>query len=176
MVSCGPNTQSWNMTHMFSFVDLRSDTDPKWCINKGTLLDVIYNNPNFSKFLEITKKAKMTNQLNNEQANFTLFLPLDDSLQHIPQSFFDNMDDGLARQIFNSSIMDRKLTKDLITSSPVSYYYTKNPQMRIYATNIGGQTRLNNCATIVQYDVMCTNGLIHIINGILVPNEDHFMN
>ena len=118
----------------------------------------------------------MSNQLNSDQANFTLFLPTDDSLRHIPEEFFTQMDDGLARQIFNSSIMDRRLTKDLIMSSPVSYYYTKNPQMRMYVTNIGGKTRINNCSTVLQYDITCTNGLVHIIDNLLVPSDDHFMN
>ena len=73
-------------------------------------------------------------------------------------------------------MIDRKITKNLITSSPVAYYYTRNDKMRMYVTNIDDNTRINNSVNIVKYDINVNNGLIHIIDGIIIPNEDHFMN
>lgn len=176
MVSYGPNTESCNFTHMYSFVDYRNNQEPELCPNPGTLYDYIRKNPNMSKFKRIVEYAMMSGQLNEHEADFTLFIPTDNFLKHIPKEYFEYMDNGLARQIFNSSTLWRQLNKDMITSSPVAYYNTRNPEMRMYVTNISGQTRINNCATIVKYDIITNNGIIHIVDNLIAPNMDTFMN
>lgn len=179
MVSVGPDTQACNFTHMYSFTDYRNSKEneiPK--VEKESIYDYIdsqLGNP-FSKFKMIIQRAKSIGLLNDIQANCTVLIPPDKYLQHIPNDYFLKMDDGLARQILASSIIDRKICKALITSSPVSYYITRNPKMRMYITNISNKCKVNNCAEIIKFDIECNNGLIHIVNGLIAPNEDHFMN
>jgi hypothetical protein len=86
------------------------------------------------------------------------------------------MDTGQARSIVASSTLPRKLAKDLLTSSPVAYYYTKYPSMRMYVTNISGETILNGCVKVIEFDHILGNGFVHIVDGLIIPNEDHFMN
>lgn len=176
MVSTGPDVQNYNFTHMYSFVDRRlNDREEVYLPNKDTLYSYICN-PEFSKFKKILEKAKMISQLNNIQANFTVFVPDDDSLKDIPDEYFSNMDIGTAKQIVNASIIVKKINGELIQSSPVAYYYTLNPKMRMYITNIGGITIINNRTRITEYDITLTNGIIHKISDLIIPNEDHFMN
>lgn len=175
MVSLGPDTQSYNFTHMYSFVDINSNVmEPT--INKGSIYDFINSNKKFSKFKAIISKASNIGLLNDIQANCTLFIPSDDSLEHIPYSYFQTMDDGLARQILASSIINRKIDKKLLISSPVAYYITRLPEMRMYITNISGKTVINNCATVLQFDNNFSNGMVHIVDNLIAPNQDHFMN
>lgn len=175
MVSLGPDTQSYNFTHMYSFVDINNkNIEPT--INKGSIYDFINSNKKFSKFKAIISKANNIGLLNDIQANCTLFIPSDDSLEHIPYSYFQTMDDGLARQILASSIINRKIDKKLLISSPVAYYITRLPEMRMYITNISGKTVINNCVTVLQFDNNFNNGMVHIVNGLIAPNQDHFMN
>lgn len=176
MVSYTPTTQGYCFNHMSSFVDYQSDIDPKMCIRDGSIYDFISKNPQFRKFKKIVDTANRMGFLNEEQANCTVFIPSNEYLQHIPQSYFDTMDDGLARQILASSTIPKILAADLITSSPVCYYYTRNPAMRMYVTNISNRTKINNCATVVGYDIWCDNGIIHLIDNLIEPSQDHFMN
>jgi hypothetical protein len=176
MVSYIPSTQSLLYNHMSSFVDYRTDKEPEICINSGSIYSIIASSPSFSKFKKIVENAKMIGIFNDIQANFTLFLPSDDYLKDFPDWFFETMDDGLAKQIINSSIIPKILKRDLLTSSPVCYFYTKNPGMRMYVTNINYITELNRCTRVVRYDINCTNGVIHLIDNLIIPNDDHFMN
>lgn len=176
MVSYGPDTQSLNLTHMYSFVDYRSNKIPNMLLTKGSIYDYIHSEPEFSKFKTIIERAGMINQLNSPQANFTIMIPSDVYLNHIPCDYFEYMDDGLARQILACSTINRRIDRELITSSPVSYYVTRNPQMRMFVTNIGGVCNINNCADIVKYNIICNNGIIHIVNNLIAPNEDTFIN
>lgn len=174
MVSVGPDTQSYNYTHMYSFVDLNSNSEQSE-ITKNSIYDYI-NKPGFSKFKMVVNRAKNIGLLNDIQANCTVLIPKDEFLTDIPTEYFSKMDDGLARQILASSIIDRKISKKLITSSPVAYYITRNPAMRMYVENISGITIVNSCSRIVEYDIQCNNGLIHIVSNLITPNEKHFMN
>jgi hypothetical protein len=175
MTSCMVNDPSFMYTHMYSFTDYNGPTS-KMCVNKNTLYDYISSTPGFSKFKSIVDRAHMAAQLNECQANFTIMIPRDESLTGIPVEYFQKMDDGLARQILKASTLYRIIDKNILVSSPVSYYVTKNPEMRMYVTNIGGRTRINNCSTILLYNIALTNGMIHIVDNLVIPSEAHFMN
>lgn len=175
MVSYGPDTQSLNYTHMYAFVDYQGDNN-YYCVQRGSIMDYIRKNPDCSRFLQIVFRARMYEQLSNIAADFTALIPTDNYLKFIPEDFFDTMDDGTARSIVKASLIQRKINKDLITSSPVAYYYTLNPEMRLYVTNISGKTQINNCLEIVKYDIKANNGLIHLVSGLIVPTMDTFMN
>jgi uncharacterized surface protein with fasciclin (FAS1) repeats len=86
------------------------------------------------------------------------------------------MDKGYAKEIINSALINRKIDYNLLTSSPVSYLYTRNPKMRMYVTNINETTRINDCVNVLEYNINRTNGLIHIVDGLILPSENTFMN
>lgn len=175
MVSVGPDRQSYDFTHMYSFVDYTSDKEPMPCMTEGSIFHFLYNNPKFSRFKQIIEKASMQGQLDSGQADLTIFIPTDDYIRHIPSQYFDDMDDGLAHQILNASTLNRRIGKDLLTSSPVSYFTTRNRRMRMYVTNISGKTQINNCVSVVKYDILLNNGIIHVIDGLIEPSNDTFM-
>lgn len=175
MTTTGPDTQSYDFKHMYSFTDLNGKR-PELCILKNSIYDILKKNGGFTKFLSIADKADKCVRINDIQANCTMFIPHDKFLAEIPEDFFSEMDDGLARQIMASLTLRNKINGELMQSSPVSYFATMNPRMRMYVTNINGKTTINNCVTVVQYDVECSNGIIHLVNGIIVPSMDRFMN
>jgi len=170
MVSYAPDRQNQNFTHMYSFVDYRS---PKEYIpSSGSVYDIIYKNSELSKFKQLVDRANMKEMLDNPQFNCTVLVCKDKDFN----LNLDILDIGSAKDILNSCILQRKINKYLLTSSPVAYYYTRNLYMRLYIINIGGITRINNCYNITDFDIDCNNGMIHICSGLIVPSGEHFMN
>lgn len=174
MVSCGPDVQNRNFTHMFTLTDYKCQ-NPVPTFEKGSLYDYL-TRPEFSKFREIVKRAGYIGYLSDSQANFTLFAPEDGTLAHIPMAFFQKMDDGYAREIVNACIIPRKIDRRLLVSSPVCYFTTRNYRMRMYVTNIRGNTRLNDCVNVTEFDTFLNNGILHRTNGLIMPSEAHFLN
>ena len=169
MTSAGPYTQSHNFTHMFDMVDLRAP-DKKFDGCPGTLLHTIRNNPEFSYFEKIITKSKATSILSDEQANFTLFVVNDKFLKEIvDEEYFNNMDIGTALTILKCSMLDRKITSDLLKNSPSSNFITKKHPNRLYVTNHNGMTQIDNHINIVEFDILCTNGVIHVIDRFITP-------
>lgn len=168
MVSCGPYTQSHNFSHMFDMVDLRgSRAKTEACPN--SLMSIINKNQDFTKFKYMVKLARMETVLESPQADFTLFVPSDHAIEGLGDAIFLNMDDAVARHIVKSSMLDRKITSDLLEDSPSSYFITKDPPNRLFISNISGKTYINNDINVIQKDMITANGLIHVVDKLIWP-------
>ena len=180
MVSFQGYAEARDYTHMYSFAQPGSyfrDTEFDVESRPGTIYDFLRNNKDFSIFKKIVRRPDMARQLNQEEADFTVLIPRDSSLSRYQPNFFKDMDIGLAKQILHTSSLNRKINSKLFKSSPVCYYYSLNPDTRLYTTNINGKTRINESVKITEFDIERTNGLIHIVDGLLLPNiTNHFMN
>jgi hypothetical protein len=170
MTSCGPNTQSYNFTHMFTFNDIRGNLPVK-TYHKNSLMFLLDTHPNFTIFTYIVKLADMDIILDNIQANFTLFAPSDSDLKHIDKNVFLNMDTGSARNIVLSSLINNRIPSELLKNSPAMYLNTNSPQNRMFITNIDGITRINNQMRVIHFDIICNNGIIHVVDNLLKPIE-----
>jgi uncharacterized surface protein with fasciclin (FAS1) repeats len=165
----GPYSASYNFTSMFNMTDKRGQLPiTKPC--PGTLLDIIEKNPDFSKFRYLVKLAAQEDVLNASQANFTIFVPSDKSLKNINDNVFINMDTTTAWYIVKSCMVKNKIPSEILEDSPAAYYYTLSEGNRLFITNISGITYLNNSIKVIHKDIMCTNGIIHVIDGLFIPN------
>jgi hypothetical protein len=168
MTSTGPYSQSNNFQHMFDLHDLRGCLPKKGeCSN--SLLALINNHTDFTKFKYIVKLSKLDGILNNPQADFTLFVPSDDAIQGLGEEVFINMDDATARHIVKSSMLDRKIPEELLKDSPASYFLTKDPPNRLFISNISGRTCIENDINIIHFDMQAANGIIHVIDKLIWP-------
>jgi uncharacterized surface protein with fasciclin (FAS1) repeats len=165
MVSIGPNSQSGNLTHMFDFVDLRGQR-AKAPIEPNSLMGVINNTSKFSFFKYIIEKAMMCDILSSSQADFTIFVP--DNSAFLEKDIED-MDVSLARHIVRASTLDRKISSELLEDSVVSYFTTKDPSNRLLIRNFNGDTFLNDYAKIIYKDIITSNGIIHVVDTLIIP-------
>lgn len=175
MTSLTPNTAPLNFSHMFSFVDLRGP-EPQMCVNPHTMYGIVASHPQLTKIKAVIDRSNYNGLLNDPESNSTLFAPLDNYLKHIPDEYFNNLDIGSAKQIIHSMLLPRKVSGEMVRSSPVSYLTTYDRQNRMYTTNICGQTRLNDCAVVVEYDKIATNGVVHLTTNLLLPNNNTYVN
>lgn len=174
MVSLSPDTQSYNFTHMYDFIDYKGNKAPELS-KKNTIYNFLVNNPNFSKALSLVNKAMFDGDFNSEQGNFTLFVPSNDSLKNIPDEYFNTMNVGTAKHIINASTLNRRVPKKNLMFSPVAYFNTRNATMRMYITNINDITIINECVNVVKYDINFENGIIHVVDNFIFPTTKTYM-
>ncbi len=168
MVSMGPYTESYNNTHMFNMPDLNVPFSG-FAYTPGSIFGYISENKDFSKFMFLITKAKLESYLNEDQANLTLFVPSDKLLKNIDENVLANIDLATARHIILFSSLNRKIDYDLLSASPMAYFITKNPTNKILVENLHGRTILNGCSTIVKPNIELGNGMIHIVDNLLLP-------
>jgi uncharacterized surface protein with fasciclin (FAS1) repeats len=169
MVSIGPYTQAYDMKHKYDFVEKRME---KSCICPYTLMGVIGNNSDFSIFAGIVEKARYSGKLSDQQADFTIFVPSDTELRmKYSKIFLENIDYGLARQILAFSMMNRKIDKYLLQSSPVSIFPTLDRSNSMHINTVSCVTHLPNNTTVIHFNHPAKNGIIHVIDNFLIPVE-----
>ena len=132
-------------------------------------MDLLNTHPDFTKFTYIVKLAELDILLDQEQANFTLFVPSDTELKYNNQidTIISNMDKGDAKQLVSALLLDGRLPKEILTDSPASYYTTKNNSNRMFITNINGNTKINNDVTVLHFDIIRTNGIVHVVDKLI---------
>ncbi len=173
MVSINPGVQAYDMRQMYDFVDWRSKQKPKLYVPPNTLMGIIKNNPDFTIFTNIVKKAKYEGKLSDQQSDFTLFVPSDAYLRKkYSNKFLSSIDDGLARQIMSFSMMNRKLDKQLLQSSPVSTFPTLDRSNSMLIHTVSDKTQLPNFTGVVHWNQPADNGIIHVIDNLLLPENN----
>jgi uncharacterized surface protein with fasciclin (FAS1) repeats len=169
MASLTPNSTSLMNSHMYDFVDLRKCVKGPTTYCKGSLMDLINCNPDFSRFAYIVKLARLDKVFNDIQANFTVFVPSNRSIANISEGVFTNLDISSARQIVLASTLKYRMTSCILKDSPSSYFVTMNPVESLFITNINNITYISNCISIICYDIEATNGIIHVTDQMIWP-------
>lgn len=169
MVSVGPTTQSYDLSHMYLIPDLRSTGPVKQNIDPTSLLGIINSNTDFRKFRYILNLSGMSGRYSDPQGEFTIFVPSDSTIAQIPEEVFINMDSSTARTIVSSSTFKRRIPSELIEDYPASYFITADPINKLFITNISGRTVINDCINVIKKDIIASNGIIHVVDGLLWP-------
>jgi uncharacterized surface protein with fasciclin (FAS1) repeats len=163
-----PNSAPYNFTSMFNMTDRRGNL-PLEKPTPGSLLDKIQNTPDFSKFSYMVELSNFKGILNAPQANFTLFVPSDNALKNINDNVFINMDSTTAWYLVKTSIIKNRIPSEILEDSPAAYFYTLSECNRLFITNISGTTYIDDNIRIIKKDILCTNGIIHVIDGLIYP-------
>ena len=178
MVSMIPCSTPYDMRHMYNFSDTRNKTpntpnqSNRDNYHPESLMDLIHTNADFTIFSKMIKKANYDIKLSEKQANFTLFVPSDNSLRKkYPPEFLDNIDKGLAIQILNYSMMVRTLDQELLQASPFGTYPTLARSNHLKITTTYGKTILKDTVNVIHFNHKATNGLIHVIDDFLIPEQ-----
>lgn len=169
MVSITPGYPAQDFQQMYNFQDLRNLSGKKCKIKDNSLTGILNTIPDFSIFAEIVDKARLTGILSDIQSNYTLFVPSNSYLKKkYSKEYIDNIDIGLARRLVNFSMMNRVIDKSLLQSSPVSIFPTIDRSNSMKIDTISGTTRLPNCVSVIHWNHPADNGLIHVVDGLLV--------
>ena len=171
MVSMNPGVQASDFRHMYDFVDLRKKK--QICtINNDSLMGIIGNNSDFGIFTNIIKKAGYESVLFDIQSDYTIFVPSDEKLRmKYNQTFLDNIGKSSAIKILEFSMMNRKIDQNLLQRSPISIFPTINRSKSIRIKTINDTTIIHNDTTIIHFNHLADNGIIHVIDDLLIPEN-----
>lgn len=160
--------ESYDYKYMYDQPDWR-DVKGQDCATPGSIWDKLITNKKFSKFKYMVELAGLNGILNNCQSNVTVFIPEDKYLlKKYPEEIFANMDHATARNLVLYHMLDRQISKKLLMSTKQALIYTRLHGESIFVKTFQDHIILNKCARVVQADICCNNGLIHIVDDILI--------
>ena len=174
MTYLAPSNQYYDFTHMYNIQDIRGQLPIKISC-PGSLLYILEHEPDFKYFYNLVKKADLEGVYNNIQADFTIFVPSDSFLEMrgINEGYFVNMDKNTAINIVQASTLPNKIPSELLEYSRAIYFYSIDKINRLFISNDASKnTKINNIIHVIKKDIMATNGILHVVDGLINPFEN----
>lgn len=177
MTSIQGYNQSYDYTFMYDQQDWQS-VKGKQVPNKGSILSWLTKQGEFRIFLYMIHLAQLDDLFNSPCSGVTLFVPTDESIKSkYAESTFVNMSIQTARNMVLYHTLDRQISTTLLKRQKHAHINTKNGSEKILL-NVAESTNiisLDNMASVVFGDNIASNGLIHIIDNLLVSPRHHLI-
>jgi uncharacterized surface protein with fasciclin (FAS1) repeats len=137
----------------------------------GDVLEVAATEGDLGMFLAATEAAEVMNGLHGS-GPFTVFIPTDDAFEAYLSG------SGMSqREVFADAAMLQRLVEHHIVemSEDAEMVMAMDGQSlptaagTMLALTVDGETVMVDDATIERYDIAASNGVIHVIDGVLIP-------
>lgn len=133
----------------------------------GTIAEIAAGDPRFSTLVTALEAAGLVNTLNGP-GNFTVFAPTNTAFAKLPTGTLDAVlaDEELLTNILLYHVLGGKaLASDIVSLN--SFNALVGGPVRVSVSDDG--VFLNDSIQIVDTDIPATNGVIHVIDGVLIP-------
>lgn len=143
-------------------------------VESNTIVDVASANDDFSILVDALVLAGLDDALANEDASFTVFAPTNDAFVALLDELGVSALEDIPSQTLTSVLLYHVLNVEAPASAVSTGYYSTLADGPADGYNLSlyvnkEELRLNNRAEIVQTDVMADNGVIHVIDKVVLP-------
>ena len=132
----------------------------------GTIVDVAAANPDFETLVAAVTAADLVDTLSGE-GPFTVFAPTDEAFEALPDGLLDAL---LLPE--NKDVLTAILTYHVLPGEVMAADVTAGEVATVEGSEIDITTDngvMVNDATVITTDVEASNGVIHVIDAVLVP-------
>jgi uncharacterized surface protein with fasciclin (FAS1) repeats len=134
----------------------------------GTIVDVASANEDFSTLVAAVDAAGLVETLNGE-GPFTVFAPTNDAFAALPEGLLDALllpeNQETLVKILTYHVLPAEVTSDQVADGEVA---TVEGQSVTISTADGVKV---NDANVIATDVEASNGVIHVIDAVIVPPD-----
>jgi uncharacterized surface protein with fasciclin (FAS1) repeats len=136
----------------------------------GTIVDVASGNPDFSTLVAAVTAAGLVETLQGD-GPFTVFAPTNEAFAALPAGLVDKL---LLPE--NKDTLTKILTYHVVSGAVMAADVKAGDVPTVEGSNItvtidGGTVTLNGSAKVVATDVAASNGVIHVIDAVIVPPD-----
>jgi transforming growth factor-beta-induced protein len=164
LAACGDDEEDATTATTAAAADTTPVTDVP--VATGDIVEVASSTPGFSTLVAAVQAAGLVEVLQGE-GPFTVFAPTDDAFAALPEGLLDALllpeNQGVLAQILTYHVVSGKVMAADVVAGDVPTVEGSN----ITITTDGGVKIFD--ATVVQTDVEASNGVIHVIDQVLVP-------
>jgi uncharacterized surface protein with fasciclin (FAS1) repeats len=153
-----------------SFIFLSTSALMAGSHEKKDIVDTAVSAGSFNTLVAAVKAADLVDTLKSE-GPFTVFAPTDDAFAKLPAGTLDDLlkpenKDKLASILTYHVVPGKVMAKDVATMKMAE---TVNGQS--FTVSMEGENVMVDNAKVVQADIECSNGVIHVIDSVILPKE-----
>ena len=133
---------------------------------KQNIVQVAASNPQFSTLVSLVKKAGLVKTLSGK-GPFTVFAPTNAAFAKVPKATLAALakDPAQLKAVLTYHVVPGKVT----AAKVVTLTSATTVQGQPVAISVMGKTVKVNDAKVPKTDIMASNGVIHVINSVLLP-------
>lgn len=140
-------------------------------VAKGDLIDTAQASGQFTTFLKAVSAVNLTNVLKTNQ-NLTLFAPTDAAFAALPAGTLDTLllpENGpMLQKVLTYHLINAKVDSSKIKGAKGEVKSVEGSPLLLDGS---GATPMVDGATITQADVMASNGVLHVVDKVLLPKD-----
>jgi len=131
------------------------------------IVDVAVNAGSFKTLVKLVSDLGLVDTLKNAQA-LTVFAPSDEAFAKLPAGTLESLSPAAAKEIILRHVINAKVPASDVTTGPVYTY--GGAIINLVKTNRGGVQIVYNSNTVnvVTADVEASNGVIHVIDNVIL--------
>ncbi|MFN8254612.1 MAG: fasciclin domain-containing protein [Bacteroidales bacterium] len=156
---------------LFVFTSCEKDDD-NTMVETKSIAQTAASNADFSTLVAALSKADLVSTLDGE-GSFTVFAPtnaaFEDLFADLGVSGLDDLSAEALKPILLYHVLGAKKTASMIETA---YYSTLSPAQGNFASmlvQVNSGVKINNQANVTTPDLMASNGVIHVIDKVLLP-------
>ena len=140
-------------------------------VAKGDLIDTAQASGQFTTFLKAVSAVNLTNVLKTNQ-NLTVFAPTDAAFAALPAGTLDTLllpENGpMLQKVLTYHLINAKVDSSKIKGAKGEVKSVEGSPLLLDGS---GATPMVDGATIIQADVMASNGVLHVVDKVLLPKD-----
>lgn len=131
-----------------------------------TIVDLAVDNGNFNTLVGAVTSEGLATTLSDPSGTFTVFAPTDEAFAALGGNLPADLTPVLLYHVLGSPVF-----ADQVSSSIIESLNATDPEIIVEATMEG--VKLNGMANIVATDIVGTNGVIHVIDQVIIPIDNN---
>lgn len=134
--------------------------------NQADIVDTAVAAGNFKTLATALTKAGLVETLKGP-GPFTVFAPTDEAFAALPAGALDKVlaDSAMLKSVLTYHVVSGKVMASEVTKMSTA----KTVQGTELAIKMSGTNVMINEATVVKADIICKNGVIHVIDKVMMP-------
>lgn len=154
----------------------KDDVEPTPTQKSENIVEIASRLPEFSILVDAVKRAGLVDVLSSD-GNFTVFAPTNAAFENLLSELGVSKLEDIPVETLKSVLLYHVLGSKVLSSQVESGYVstsatgTGGKNLSLFVNVVSGSVKLDNRATVTQVDVMANNGVIHVIDKVLLPNK-----
>ncbi len=141
-----------------------------------TIADIVAESPDHTILLAAVQTAGLVDALADPDAELTLFAPTDDAFAAALEALGITAEELLASEDLASILLYHVvpgifMAADVIDAAPIMDLGTLNEEATLDIEVVDGAVVINGSATVTAPDLTASNGVVHVIDAVLLPGS-----
>ena len=132
-----------------------------------TIVDIAVGNPDFSTLVAALQAAGLVETLSAE-GPFTVFAPTNEAFAKLPAGTVESLladIPALTKVLTYHVVAGKVLAADVVTKTSAPTVEGQEVKIAV----VDGSVKLNETSTVTATDIEASNGVIHVIDSVLLP-------